>query len=130
MGYEQQQTTKHACPRAPDVYTVSTLVGGCPGWNNLAQDMLLASMVLAATPYNRSTPVAYGYDVVEYFSLKPSGTGVRGSPDFRADVLATDKSTALNKMLDTNYTFWFKDEANRDTFVANPRKYAPRWGGF
>lgn len=73
-------------------------------------------------------PVIYGYDVVEYFSLDPSDAGVQGQEQYRFD-LTTDVGGGT-KRLPANYTFYFKDADNRDTFIADPWKYVPAYGGF
>jgi YHS domain-containing protein len=54
-----------------------------------------------------------GYDPVAYFTeQKP----VKGLAHFRADFRGT--------------TFQFASAANRDTFAADPTKYAPQYGGY
>jgi len=90
--------------------------------------MLIAG---SAAVVQGSKPVLYGYDVVEYFSLDSSAQGVMGKEDFAADLLSTDKNTkATSQMTPSNFTFWFKNAANKATFEADPWKYAPQWGGF
>jgi len=71
-----------------------------------------------------------GYDAVEYFSLAATADGVKGDLAFSYNLTATDGSSFPQKLTPTNYTFLFKDEANRDTFAADPWRYAPKWGGF
>ena len=52
-----------------------------------------------------------GYDPVAYFvEMKP----VKGSPEFHAEYQGS--------------TFYFSSAANRDTFAANPDKFAPQYG--
>ena len=54
-----------------------------------------------------------GYDPVAYFAeMKP----VKGSPEFHAEYQGS--------------TFHFSTAANRDTFTANPNKFAPQYGGY
>ena len=54
-----------------------------------------------------------GYDPVAYFvEMKP----VKGSPEFHAEYQGS--------------TFYFSSAANRDTFAANPDKFAPQYGGY
>lgn len=54
-----------------------------------------------------------GYDPVAYFT---QDRAVEGSPD-----LAADHGGA---------TYRFASAANRETFLADPKKYAPRYGGY
>jgi YHS domain-containing protein len=55
----------------------------------------------------------HGHDPVAYFSEnKP----VKGSPEHQAEHQGS--------------TFHFVSKANRETFVAEPAKYAPQYGGF
>ena len=75
-------------------------------------------------------PVLYGYDVVEYFSLDASASGVKGSEEFQANVTRSDLSNSTQKMEDTVYTFFFNDAENRDKFKQSPNAFAPQWGGF
>jgi YHS domain-containing protein len=54
-----------------------------------------------------------GYDPIAYFSdMKP----VKGSAEFRAEYQGS--------------VFYFSTAANRDTFAANPDKFAPQYGGY
>jgi hypothetical protein len=85
---------------------------------------------LTSLAFSSGDPALRGYDVVEYFSLPASASGVAGSSDFSFDLLMTDAGTASPKMTPSNYTFLFKDAANLATFKANPFKYTPKWGGF
>lgn len=55
----------------------------------------------------------HGYDPVAYFT---TGAATQGSPEFRADF--------------DGATYQFASAANRDTFLAQPAKYAPAYGGF
>jgi hypothetical protein len=84
----------------------------------------IASVALA------TNPAVYGYDVVEYFSLDAASAGVMGSPDHTASMVSMDNSSYAEHLRPTSYTFQFKNEANRALFVANPTKYAPKYGGF
>lgn len=94
----------------------------------MAKQLLFAAV---AARGGFSKPVLYGYDVVEYFSLDASANGVQGSADFAATLMTTDKNAnATQKMQPTNWTFYFKDAANKAAFEADPWKYAPQWGGF
>lgn len=75
-----------------------------------------------------SKPILEGYDMVEYFSLNPTDNGVKGNSQYRYD-LTTDVGGG-SKPLPANYTFYFKNAANRDMFIADPWKYVPAYGGF
>jgi YHS domain-containing protein len=57
--------------------------------------------------------VIRGYDPVAFFT---EGRAVAGSPD-------------LSEKYEGG-TYLFSTSANRDTFKANPEKYAPRYGGY
>ena len=76
------------------------------------------------------TPVLYGYDVVEYFSLAADAAGVVGSEEYQHNLTAYDASTAATKMTNTTFTFFFSSKQNQEAFAADPYKYAPQWGGF
>jgi YHS domain-containing protein len=55
----------------------------------------------------------HGYDPVDYFAeMKP----VKGLAEFHAEYQGS--------------TFHFSTVANRDTFMANPDKFAPQYGGY
>lgn len=69
-----------------------------------------------------------GYDPVEYFNLNASDDGVLGDSQWSYD-FTTDVGNG-SKPLPANYTFYFKNSANRDTFIANPWQYIPAYGGF
>ena len=71
-------------------------------------------------------PVLGGYDVVEYFSLKPTDQGVVGSSEFTHNFTSPDKDGSLR----FTYEFWFSTAQNRDKFAADPWKYAPKNGGY
>lgn len=90
-----------------------------------------ALLVWAVAHVIEAKPVLYGYDVVEYFSLPASASGVKGKEKFAVDLEARDMNTKAEKqMLPTNFTFWFKNAENKAAFEADPWKYAPQWGGF
>lgn len=77
--------------------------------------LLFASIVpaFAGEYFERDGVAISGYDPVAYFSeMKP----VRGSPEFHAEYQGS--------------TFYFSTAANRDTFAANPDKFAPQYGGY
>ncbi len=82
--------------------------------------LLLAALLLAATSFAQSAAVfapdrqaIRGYDPVAYFiESKP----VKGVPAFTYDW--------------QEVTWSFASAANRDTFKANPTKYAPQFGGY
>lgn len=74
-----------------------------------------ANGVRAGTPlFHAESGVAIGgYDAVAYFT---EGLAVPGRPDIQ---------------LEWKGTIWrFVSEANRDRFEANPRAYAPQYGGY
>ena len=52
-----------------------------------------------------------------------------GSSDY-ASVLTTNVGGAGNAKVPANYTFYFKDAANKAKFETDPWSYAPRYGGF
>ena len=83
---------------------------------------LFASAVFAGPQYVDDTGYAVsGYDVVAYFDLPqseigtPQPEGVQG----RADITAEYNGA----------TFAFATEANRDTFLADPARFAPQYDG-
>lgn len=79
------------------------------------------ALALTAIEGAASCPVVFGYDVVAYHlgAVAQSQAGLPGSAAFAAS-LTTSYGT---------YTFWFVNTINRDAFVENPWKYAPRMGG-
>jgi len=98
------------------------------GWNHdsfsqvfaMFRYVLLISLFLFGGPANAEDPVftteagaIRGYDPVAYHV---EGRPVRGKPDI------------LFVWQDAEWHF--SNTANRDTFAANPEKYAPRYGGF
>jgi YHS domain-containing protein len=71
------------------------------------------SLVFAAQFFERNGLAIDGYDPVAYFKeQKP----VRGTPEFRTDYHGA--------------TFQFASAAHRDTFVADPEKFVPQYGGY
>lgn len=62
-----------------------------------------------------------GYDVVAYFDLTQSPVGEAQPEGVKGDA---DITAVYN-----GATFAFATEANRDTFVADPAKYAPQYDG-
>ncbi|MEM8980066.1 MAG: YHS domain-containing (seleno)protein [Pseudomonadota bacterium] len=83
---------------------------------------LLTLPAFAGPQYVDSTGFAVsGYDVVAYFGLpqsevgSPQAPGVPGKASITADY--------------NGATFAFSSEANRDTFLADPAKYAPQFDG-
>lgn len=54
-----------------------------------------------------------GYDVVAYFT---SSEAIAGDPAHSFEYMGA--------------TFYFSSEANKETFVANPSQYMPKYGGF
>jgi YHS domain-containing protein len=68
---------------------------------------------LAGEYYEREGVAIGGYDPVAYFAeMKP----VKGLAEFHAEYQGS--------------TFHFSTVANRDTFMANPDKFAPQYGGY
>ena len=75
-------------------------------------------------------PVMLGFDVVEYFSLDASDDGVKGSSQYSSTVTQDVSFKDAKDPINAEYTFYFKNAANKALFDANPSKYVPRWGGF
>jgi len=71
-------------------------------------------------------PVIGGYDVVEYFSLAPNDTGVKGVPEYAHHLTSPDADGTAR----FTYEFWFSSLANKNKFAADPWKYAPKYGGW
>lgn len=87
-----------------------------------AAAFFVATSAFAGPQYIDGTGfAASGYDVVAYFGLEqsPVGTpqpnGVPGNAGITAEY--------------NDATFAFSSEANRDTFLADPAKYAPAYDG-
>ncbi|MFT5573969.1 MAG: YHS domain-containing protein [Cryomorphaceae bacterium] len=88
--------------------------------NSLAGLLIVATLVLNSTAFagaDTSTDAngvtLAGHDAVSYFT---ANTPVEGSANFTA---------VHNKAI-----YYFSSADNRDTFNANPTKYAPEFGGF
>ncbi len=83
---------------------------------------LLATAGLAGPQYLDNTGFAVsGYDVVAYFDLEQSAVGT-----------AQPEAVPGKKSITADYngaTFAFSTAANRDTFLANPDKFAPQYDG-
>ena len=79
------------------------------------------ALALTATEAAQSCPAVFGYDVVAYHlnEVRPSQAGVPGSSEYGASL-----STSYG-----SYVFWFRNSHNRDLFVSDPWRYAPRMGG-
>lgn len=77
------------------------------------QIVLCAVSVYAGGFFERNNLAIDGYDPVAYFTERKP---VKGSPEFRSDFQGS--------------TFQFASAAHRDTFAADPAKYAPQYGGF
>ncbi len=88
----------------------------------LAVSLALPSAALAGPQYVDKTGfAASGYDVVSYFALKqaPVGQSQPAPLPGKASITATYNDA----------TFAFATEANRDTFLADPARYAPQYDG-
>ncbi len=79
---------------------------------SLSALLALATQV-QASDVTHSTPAVQGYDVVTYQTLKRP---VRGNGNLVAE--------------HNGATYLFSTIENRDTFEANPEKYAPAYGGY
>lgn len=64
----------------------------------------------------RDDPVMAGYDLVAYHSLNALDDGTPGTPDY--------------SVRHNGYLYYYANQANLDTFVANPDPYLPMYGGF
>ncbi len=72
-----------------------------------------SSSLMAGEFFDEGGAAIRGYDAVAYFTdNKP----VQGKPEFSTKYKGA--------------TFQFASAAHRDTFAANPEKYAPQFGGF
>ncbi|MDF3415754.1 YHS domain-containing protein [Sulfitobacter sp. M57] len=87
-----------------------------------ATALAIAGQAFAGEQYVDGTGyAASGHDVVAYFSLPQNAVGqsqpaaVPGKADITAEY--------------NGATFAFSTEANRETFLANPEKYAPQYDG-
>jgi YHS domain-containing protein len=72
-----------------------------------------SSLVFAAQFFERNGLAIDGHDAVAYFTEQRP---VKGSPEFRVEFEGS--------------TFQFASAAHRDTFVANPEKFVPQYGGY
>ncbi|RVU85932.1 YHS domain-containing protein [Leucothrix sargassi] len=81
----------------------------------LLSGMLVSSLSFAGvtTSTNDNDVILSGYDAVSYFTQKAPSQG------------DSNISAVHNGAI-----YHFSSEANRDTFKANPAKYAPQYGGF
>lgn len=61
-------------------------------------------------------PVMDGYDIVEYFNLKPGADGRKGTEEFESTF--------------GGYTFRFLNNKNMKAFGVDPTSYLPQYGGF
>ncbi len=83
---------------------------------------LLSTAAFAGPQFVDKTGFAVsGYDVVSYFALPQTAVGTpQASPlPGKSEITATYNGA----------TFAFANEANRDTFLADPAKYAPQYDG-
>jgi YHS domain-containing protein len=83
--------------------------------SSLALLLALAPTAFASEAVNTDkTGIALGgYDATSYFT---DGKPVKG--DFTISAVHNGA------------TYWFANQANKDTFVANPEKFAPAFGGY
>ncbi|WP_299028500.1 YHS domain-containing (seleno)protein [uncultured Sulfitobacter sp.] len=81
-----------------------------------------ASAAFAGDQYIDETGfAASGYDVVAYFSLPQNPVGQTQPAPVEGNKAITAKYNGA--------TFAFSSDANRDTFLADPAKYAPQYDG-
>ena len=74
---------------------------------------LFATPAFAGEFFEQDGVAIRGYDPIAYFAeMKP----VKGLAEFHAEHQGS--------------TFYFSSAANRDTFAANPDKFAPQYGGY
>jgi len=77
---------------------------------------LIVALAVSDTPFARDTAprlVLQGHDPVAYFT---DGRPVQGTAEFTHDW--------------DGGRYYFASAVNRDTFAANPDRYAPRFGGY
>lgn len=75
--------------------------------------MFMTGPIFADQFFERNNLAIEGYDPVAYFTeQKP----VKGSSEFRSDF--------------QGLTFQFASATHRDTFVGNPEKFVPQYGGY
>lgn len=79
----------------------------------LAGACAIASIAWAGEYFEKDGAAIRGHDPVAYFKL---GSPVKGSAEHRAEHKGS--------------VFLFASKTNRDTFAADPDKYAPQYGGF
>lgn len=78
--------------------------------------LLFSSLsVLASQEFNtnKNGVILDGYDVVSYFQ---SSSPLKGDSKFQTKV--------------GDITYWFSSEENKNTFLKNPKKYEPAFGGW
>jgi YHS domain-containing protein len=75
--------------------------------------MAFVSAAYAGEFYEKDGVALRGYDPVAYFK---DGRPVKGTAEYRAEYKGS--------------TFHFASQANRDSFAADPAKYAPQYGGY
>ena len=83
-------------------------------------------LLLPAAANAAMKPVIAGFDVVEFWNLAPTDMGVKGSPDFAANLTSPDADGSPRFV----HEFWFQNAANQEKFQADPWKYAPKFGGY
>lgn len=89
----------------------------CPSCRNTETGDLCAPCTADGDCASSALPALQGVDVVSFRSLKSgSECAAAGSADIAADYMG--------------YTWRFATEANRATFVQNPARYVPKYGGF
>lgn len=82
----------------------------------------ISTMAFAGDQYVDETGYAVsGYDVVAYFGLEQSAVGTAQPAAVPGNAGITAEHNGA--------TFAFSSEANRDTFLSNPEKYAPQYDG-
>ena len=79
--------------------------------------LLALTAAVAVQSQGIDDPVMAGYDLVAYHSLNADDDGIPGSPLFQT------RHT-------NGYLYYFASQQNLDTFIANPDKYLPKYGGF
>ena len=79
--------------------------------------LLLAFAAVVPVRGRIDDPVMAGYDLVAYHSLDADDDGIPGNPQFQ-----TRHSNG--------YLYYFSSDENLQTFLGNPEKYLPKYGGF
>lgn len=79
---------------------------------------IISNITLAADPeiYSNRNGAIRGADPVAYFSLEPGEDAVMGTDEFTYQW--------------SGATWKFSNAQNRDLFIANPKKFAPQFGGY